>query len=116
MEGSRGIVANGTSFGVRDGAVSKIFSHGMRAMHRAFKNIEDPLSPWSDREKRKAVHVLICGFPNVITFADGSKQRALRLGDAREQELMYDGHHCLHAYSFLVWCDVFGDTNARELV
>lgn len=110
MEGSRGVVSTALGFGVSEGTVANVFLHGVSVLHGALKNMEESLIQWLSPERRNAMFGLVMGFPYAIAFVDGTKQKTFRPGKKEEQELKYDRHHCLHAYSSLIWCEVFGKT------
>ena len=43
-----------------------------------------------------------------ILFADGNKNKRWRAGDPADQEKAYDGYKKTHAFTVIVFCDLFG--------
>lgn len=107
-EGSLGLNVLERDFGVSRGTISNTFYHVLGAVYSALKSLSQPLISWPSEAERRSMRGLINGFPQVVAFVDGSKQRAWRPVDDVEQEYIFDGHHHFHAYTVLFWCDVYG--------
>jgi hypothetical protein len=108
VEGSIGVLHVSVLFGI-SGGVTNLFTHAVCAIHRSLKRLRPHLIEWPGPAKRRAMRGILCGFPQAIGFVDGTKAKAFRPTDPKVQELRYDGHHHFHAYSVLVWCNIFGD-------
>lgn len=108
-EGSRGVATISTLFGVSIGTVSNTFRHAIASMFKGMKAVAPRLISWPTADERESMRGLINGFPSVICFVDGTKQRAWRPTDDILQEYLFDGHHHFHAYSVLYWCNTFGE-------
>lgn len=52
------------------------------------------------------MHGLVCGFPNCVGFADGTKQRIRRPGDDDVQTETFCGQHKFKDHAAPVWTDV----------
>lgn len=94
--------------GVSRASVSNIFYHFAGSLHSSFKSLRPAIIEWPDAAFRASTRGLINGFPGVVVFVDGSKQRAWRPQDPVLQEFVYDGHRHFRAYTVRFWCDVFG--------
>jgi DDE superfamily endonuclease len=107
-EGGQGLETISFSHGISIGTCSTYLHHTAHAVYYALKQCSDARIQWTPSEDRKAMSGLIVGFPNVISFVDGTKVRTWRPSDPERQEAQYCGHHHFHCHVILVWTDIYG--------
>ena len=107
-EGGMGIERLGHKYGISKGTVSNYFRHALCAVFKCLEEVIPKLIRCPDELEREAIEGLIIGFPKCVFFVDGNKNRRWRPGENSEQERAYDGYKKAHAFSILVFCDIYG--------